>query len=86
MCRSGRGTAGSYSGGSVVANNPAKAVKKAVRATVESAAARAFELMADRETPPVPGTPGSGTPAVAEPTKPRDPLPPKPDFKANLVP
>ena len=63
----------------MVASKPAKAVKKAVKATVESAAARVSELLSDRETPPVPGTPGSGTPAVAEPTKPRDPLPPKPD-------
>jgi catalase len=63
----------------VVASKPAKAVKKAVKASVESAAARVSELLSERETPPVPGTPGSGTPAVAEPTKPRDPLPPKSD-------
>ena len=61
------------------ASKPAKAVKKAVKSTVEGAAARVAELLAERETPAVPGTPGSGTPTVAEPTKPRDPLPPKPD-------
>ena len=55
----------------MVANKPAKAVRKAVKATVESAAARVWpKLLPERETPPVPGTPGSGTPAVAEPTKP----------------
>jgi catalase len=63
----------------VEASKPAKAVKKAVKATVESAASRAAELLAEREAPPVPGAPGSGTPSLAEPTKPRDPLPPKPD-------
>ena len=63
----------------MVASKPAKVVKKAVKATVESASARVSELLSERETPPVPGTPGSGNPAVAEPTKPRDPLPPKPD-------
>ena len=36
-------------------------------------------MLSERETPTVPGAPGSGNPAVAEPTKPRDPLPPKPD-------
>ena len=67
----------------MVASKPAKAVKKAVKATVESAAARVAERLAELETPPVPGTPGSGTPKVAEPTKPRDPLPPKPDQAAR---
>ena len=61
------------------ASKPAKAVKKAVKATVEGAAARAAEMLAEREAPPVPGSPGSGTPPLAEPTKPREPLPPKPD-------
>ncbi len=63
----------------MVASKPAKAVKKAVKASVEGAAARVSELLSERETAPVPGTPGRGTPVVAEPTKPRDPLPPKPD-------
>ena len=57
----------------------AKAVRKAIRTTVESAAANVAERLAGRETPDLPGTPGSGTPKVAEPTKPREPLPPKPD-------
>src|SRR3954447_15301059 len=61
------------------AGKSAKAVRKAVKATVESAAATVAEGLAALEKPEVPGTPGSGTPAVAEPTKPRDPLPPKPD-------
>ncbi|MGB0100046.1 MAG: catalase [Nocardioides sp.] len=63
----------------MAANNPAQAIRKAVKATVEGAAARVSELIADRETPTVPGAPGSGTPTVEGPTKPRDPLPPKPD-------
>ncbi|WP_028650201.1 catalase [Nocardioides halotolerans] len=66
----------------MVESKPAKAVRKAVRATVESAAARVSELLSERERPAVPGAPGSGTPTVAEPTKPRDPLPPKPDQSA----
>src|SRR3954452_409088 len=61
------------------AGKSAKAVRKAVKATVESAAATVAEGLAALEKPEMPGTPGSGTPAVAEPTKPRDPLPPKPD-------
>ena len=61
------------------AGKSAKAVKKAVKATVESAKANVAERLAALETPDIPGAPGSGTPKVAEPTKPRDPLPPKPD-------
>ena len=60
-------------------SKPAKVVKKAVKGTVESAATRVAERLADIATPEVPGAPGSGTPKVAEPTKPREPLPPKPD-------
>ena len=60
-------------------STPAKAVKKAVRSTVEGAAARVAEKLAELEQPTVPGTPGSGSPSVAEPTKPVEPLPPKPD-------
>jgi len=60
-------------------STPAKAVKKAVKSTVEGAAARVAEKLAEQERPAMPGSPGSGTPTVAEPTKPRDPLPPKPD-------
>ena len=61
------------------AAKPAKAVRKAVRATVEGVAASVAERLADVDTAELPGTPGSGTPTVPEPTKPRDPLPPKPD-------
>ncbi len=61
------------------ASKPAKAVKKAVKSTVEGAAARVAEVLAERGTPTVPGAPGSSTPTLAEPTKPRDPLPPKLD-------
>ncbi|KQW50943.1 catalase [Nocardioides sp. Root1257] len=60
-------------------STPAKAVKKAVKSTVEGAAARVADALAERQTPPVPGTPGSGTPKVSEPTRPAAPLPPKPD-------
>src|SRR6478735_2934634 len=60
-------------------STPAKAVKKAVKSTVEAAAAKVAERLAEVEKPAVPGSPGSGTPTVAEPTKPREPLPPKPD-------
>ncbi len=60
-------------------STPAKAVKKAVKSTVEGAAALVAEKLADLERPAIPGTPGSGTPTVAEPTKPVEPLPPKPD-------
>ncbi len=60
-------------------STPAKAVKKAVKSTVEGAAARVAEKLAEQERPTVPGSPGSGTPTLSEPTKPREPLPPKPD-------
>jgi catalase len=60
-------------------STPARAVRKAVKSTVEGAAARVAEKLAERELPTVPGAPGSGTPTLAEPTKPVEPLPPKPD-------
>ena len=60
-------------------STPAKAVKKAVKSTVEGAAARVAEKLAELESPAIPGTPGSGSPSLAEPTKPVEPLPPKPD-------
>jgi catalase len=63
----------------VDAGKPAKAVRKAVKTTVESVAASVAEHLAERGTPELPGAPGSGTPPVAEPTKPREPLDPKPD-------
>src|SRR6478735_1250929 len=66
-------------GGTMASSTPAKAVKKAVKATVEGAAARVAEKLAELERPDIPGTPGSGTPTVKEPTRPAEPLPPKPD-------
>ncbi len=39
---------------------PAKAVKKAVKSTVEGAAARVAQKLAELERPEIPGTPGSG--------------------------
>ncbi|MCW2774454.1 MAG: catalase [Nocardioides sp.] len=60
-------------------STPAKAVKKAVKSTVEGAAARVAEKLAELDRPDIPGTPGSGTPTVKEPTRPVEPLPPKPD-------
>jgi catalase len=50
---------------------PAKAVKAALD--------KAVEKVAELVDPPIPGSPGSGTPTVAEPTESRDPLPPKSD-------
>ncbi|MBA2465873.1 MAG: catalase [Nocardioidaceae bacterium] len=61
---------------------PSKAahtVRKAVKKTVEQAAATARAKVADLARPDIPGSPGSGPPAFEEPTKPRGPLPPKPD-------
>ena len=61
-------------------STPAKAVKKAVKSTVEGAAARVAEKLAELEhRRPFPGRRDPGPPSVAEPTKPREPLPPKPD-------
>ncbi|WP_244928652.1 catalase [Nocardioides sp. W7] len=59
-------------------STPSK-VKKAVKATVEGAAARVAEKLAELDRPDIPGTPGSGTPTLEEPTEPREPLPPKAD-------
>ncbi|MEU0558717.1 catalase [Dactylosporangium sp. NPDC006015] len=55
----------------MVTSKPAKAVKHAVEA--------AAEKVADLLTPDVPGSPGSGTPTVEEPTAPAPPLPAKQD-------
>ncbi|MEV0569003.1 catalase [Dactylosporangium sp. NPDC050588] len=55
----------------MVTSKPAKAVKHAVEA--------AAEKVADLLTPDVPGSPGSGTPTVEEPTTPAPPLPAKQD-------
>ena len=52
-------------------NKPTKIVKDAVQA----AAAKAGAVL----KPDVPGSPGSGTPTVEEPTTPHEPLPPKPE-------
>lgn len=38
-----------------------------------------------KKNPPIPGTPGSGTPTLAEPTEPTEPLPPKPDQRAPAL-
>ncbi|MEI5674948.1 MULTISPECIES: catalase [unclassified Nocardioides] len=54
-------------------------VTKAVKDTVEGAAAKVAEKLAQLDRPDIPGTPGSGTPTLAEPTEPQGPLPPKPD-------
>jgi catalase len=52
-------------------DKPVRKVKEAVENVVEK--------VAEALTPEVPGVPGSGTPTVAEPTAPQDPLPPKPE-------
>src|SRR3954454_9720341 len=52
--------------------NPGKPVE-VVKDVLEAAAAKVTDAL----SPGVPGAPGSGTPSVEEPTKPRDPLPPK---------
>ncbi|MEU4245058.1 catalase [Actinoplanes sp. NPDC026619] len=54
-----------------MAKKPARKIKD----TVEAAAAKVSAAL----TPDVPGSPGSGTPAVEEPATPHDPLPPKPE-------
>ena len=61
------------------AGEPAKIVRKAVKATVERVGARVAEKLAELETSDLPGSPGSATPVVAESTQPREPLPAKPD-------
>ena len=38
-----------------------------------------------KKNPRIPGTPGSGTPTLAEPTEPTEPLPPKPDQRAPAL-
>ncbi|MFC9767285.1 catalase [Rhodococcus jostii] len=38
-----------------------------------------------KKYPPIPGTPGSGTPTLAEPTEPTEPSPPKPDQRAPAL-
>ncbi|GIJ73495.1 catalase [Virgisporangium ochraceum] len=53
--------------------DPVRKVKDAVENVVESATGKVAEAL----TPDVPGSPGSGTPTVEEPTTPHDPLPPK---------
>ncbi|AGZ42949.1 catalase [Actinoplanes friuliensis] len=52
--------------------DPRKPVE-VVKDVVEAAAAKVTDAL----SPDVPGAPGSGTPSLAEPTTPHDPLPPK---------
>ncbi|GAA1355883.1 catalase [Saccharothrix algeriensis] len=54
--------------------NPAEIVKNALE--------KAVEKVTDLVTPDVPGAPGSEPPTVAQPTEPREPLPPKADQDA----
>ena len=63
-------------------STPAKAVRKAVKATVEAAASRALAKLAEIDPPAVPGSPGAEPPSLKEPTKVQGPLPPKPDQAA----
>ncbi len=57
----------------------ARAVKRVMRSTVEKAAQKALEAVAELVPPDIPGAPGSAPPTLEEPTKPRGPLPPKRD-------
>mgnify|MGYP001442269968 CR=1 FL=1 len=63
--------------------DPGKAVRvirKAVRSTVTQAAEAALARVEELGAPGrIPGVPGVQPPTVEEPTKPKDPLPPKPD-------
>jgi len=58
----------------VESKNPAEIVKNALE--------KAVEKVTDLVTPDVPGAPGSEPPTVAQPTEPREPLPPKADQDA----
>ncbi|QTR03246.1 catalase [Saccharothrix algeriensis] len=49
---------------------------------VKNALEKAVEKVTDLVTPDVPGAPGSEPPTVAQPTEPREPLPPKADQDA----
>ncbi|MCW2845048.1 MAG: catalase [Nocardioides sp.] len=60
----------------------AKAVKRVMKSTVEKATQKALEAVADLVPPPIPGVPAPEPPSLEEPTKPRGPLPPKPDQAA----
>ncbi|CAB4743800.1 unannotated protein [freshwater metagenome] len=61
------------------AKDTIKQTAKAVGDKVEDAAGAVAEKAASLLEPPIPGSPGSGTPTVEEPTEPREPLPPKDD-------
>ncbi|MCW2836777.1 MAG: Catalase [Marmoricola sp.] len=61
------------------AGKAARAVKKAVKSTVTQAAEAALAKVAELAPPPTPGAPSSAPPSLEEPTRPRGPLPPKPD-------
>ncbi|MFC9553952.1 catalase [Rhodococcus sp. NPDC056960] len=54
-----------------------------MRRRIHSPSARSYAV--SKKSPVIPGTPGSGTPTVAEPTEPTEPLPPKPDQRAPAL-
>ena len=60
----------------------ANAVKRVMKSTVEKAAQKALEAVGEIVPPDAPGAPASAPPALEEPTRPRGPLPPKPDQSA----
>jgi catalase len=60
----------------------ANAVKRVMKSTVEKAAQKALEAVGEIVPPDAPGAPASEPPALEEPTRPRGPLPPKPDQSA----
>ena len=53
-----------------------------MKSTVEKAAQKALEAVGEIVPPDAPGAPASAPPALEEPTRPRGPLPPKPDQSA----
>ena len=61
------------------AGKAARVIRKAVKSTVAQAAEAALAWVEDRGPGDVPGAPASKAPPLEEPTKPVDPLPPKPD-------
>jgi catalase len=63
-------------------SKPTNAVKRVMKSTVEKAAQKAVEAVGEIVPPDMPGAPARVPPTLEEPTKPRDPLPPKPDQAA----
>jgi catalase len=63
-------------------SKPTNAVKRVMKSTVEKAAQKAVEAVGEIVPPDMPGAPAPVPPTLEEPTKPRDPLPPKPDQAA----